>query len=75
MRPSGIDRAGKCRMMALAGHPKLLNMRDFRAGSGFPLAAKTRYNLTIGNPARASVWPVSAGMAMDGKTCHWPGQV
>ena len=28
---------------------KLLNMRDFRASSGFPLAAKTRYNSAVAN--------------------------
>jgi hypothetical protein len=30
-------------------HSKLLNMRDFRARSGFPLAGKTRYNLLVAN--------------------------
>jgi predicted lipid-binding transport protein (Tim44 family) len=30
-------------------HSKLLNMRDFRALSGFPLAAKTRYNSMVAN--------------------------
>jgi hypothetical protein len=28
---------------------KLLNMRDFRAASGFPLAAKTEYNTIVAN--------------------------
>jgi hypothetical protein len=30
-------------------HSKLLNPRDFRAGSGFPLCAKTGYNLPAAN--------------------------
>jgi hypothetical protein len=29
-------------------YSKLLNMRDFRARSGFPLHVKTRYNSTCG---------------------------
>jgi hypothetical protein len=37
-------------LIAAWAHPKLLNMRDFQAGSGFPPGSKTRYNLTPVNP-------------------------
>jgi hypothetical protein len=33
-----------------------LNMRDFRALSGFPLGMKTRYNSACGYRVRASAW-------------------
>jgi len=39
-------------------HSKLLNMRDFRALSGFPLQVKTRYNSTCGYRVKASAWPI-----------------
>jgi hypothetical protein len=54
---------------------KLLNMRDFRAWQGFPPAAKTRYYLSLGEPAKAPAWPDFTGMARHAKMRHWPGQV
>jgi hypothetical protein len=44
---------GSPRRSAAEGHAKLLNMRDFRASSGFPPAVKTRYNRVSGKPAKA----------------------
>ncbi|HEX9468829.1 MAG TPA: hypothetical protein VF957_04760, partial [Bradyrhizobium sp.] len=46
----------------LGVHSKLLNMRDFRAASGFPLEAKTRYNSIVAD-RRALALPHSTGMA------------
>jgi len=39
-------------------YSKLLNMRDFRPGSGFPLALKTRYN----SPVASGPEPISTDM-------------
>jgi hypothetical protein len=43
-------------------------MRRFRAGSGFPPALKTRYNLHCGKPVRLPVWPNSIGKAFHAKS-------
>src|SRR6202043_871545 len=44
-------------------HPKLLNMRDFLALSGFPPGTKTRYNLTRGYRLNAPACPILIGLA------------
>jgi hypothetical protein len=74
-RPHAIGDRGKYWSLTLCVHPKLLNMRDFQAGSGFPPAAKTRYNLEMEKRVRAPAWPISAGMAFHAKPRHWPGRV
>jgi hypothetical protein len=43
-------------------------MRRFRAGSGFPPALKTRYNLGYGKPVRPPDWPNSIGKAFHAKS-------
>src|ERR1700730_5267374 len=69
--------AGRRKYPSLAAgiHPKLLNMRDFPTFEGFPPPPKTRYNSFLANRPRASVWPISTGMAFHAKSRHWLGQV
>src|SRR6266478_3858403 len=58
-----IGRRGKYRLLGWMMYSKLLNMRDFRPGSGFPLAAKTRYNSLVANGQEL----ISTGMAFHAK--------
>ena len=55
----GVAASVGCQRQYRAGmskkHSKLLNVRDFRACQGFPLAAKTRYNSLVAN--RRELWP------------------
>jgi hypothetical protein len=49
-RGAGMGEGWQSPPLSPGVHPKLLNMRDFQAGSGFPPGSKTRYNLTLVNP-------------------------
>src|SRR5258708_30980380 len=61
-RPSGSGKVANPGHWRLGGHSKLLNMRDFRAASGFPLEAKTRYNSIVAD-RRALAFPHSTRLA------------
>src|SRR5258708_10133097 len=57
-RAETIGRRGKYRPLGWIVYSKLLNMRDFPPGSGFPLAPKTRYT----SPGAGRREPISTHM-------------
>src|ERR1700704_2843711 len=56
-------------------HPKLLNMRDFQARSGFPPVAERRYNSVAVTGNNRRLGPISSGTAFRDNTRHWLGKV
>src|SRR5713101_881878 len=62
-RAETIGRRGKYRPLGWIVYSKLLNMRDFRLGSGFPLVPKTRYN----SPVASGPEPISTDMVSHDK--------